>query len=298
MGGQNGSLNHMSANKPQGSSPFTLGKGCLVFMQTNTYVYFFPPCLLIGYNMGNTNPYPNGNSSHNTLGLGASGMNDPASSMKEWQDGLRALFPNVNISMNNGGVNNSNSRMSAFPPGLSGMSNGHQQQPPPPPPQHHHHHLQHQLPPAPQSNTMAYKGWRNSVSDWTSLDPAIVSSGQITESRSDSPPHWLRSLEQLTETGNSPASQPPSNPSNLFGLANNPTHFSLPSMAGRSNVTSTPGLDGLNSMGSFWPSHAAPSMPPPGFSHIRPSPKTAATADTHKIDSKSSQLHQLILSSF
>lgn len=255
MAGQNGSLNHMSANKPQ------------------------------GYNMGNTNPYPNGNSSHNTLGLGASGMSDPASSMKEWQDGLRALFPNVNISMNNGSVNNSNGRMSAFPPGLAGMGNGHQQQqPPPPPPQHHHHHLQHQLPPAPQSNTMAYKGWRNSVSDWTSLDPAIVSSGQITESRSDSPPHWLRSLEQLTETGNSPASQPPSNPSNLFGLANNPTHFSLPSMAGRSNVTSTPGLDGLNSMGSFWPSHAAPSMPPPGFSHIRPSPKTAATPDTHKID--------------
>ena len=255
--------------------------------------------------MGNANPYPNGNSSHNTLGLGGSGMSDPASSMKEWQDGLRALFPNVNISMNNGGVNNSsssNSRMGAFPPGLSGMSmsNGQQQQHHhQQPPQHHHHHLQHQQMPA-QPNTMAYKGgWRNSVSDWTSLDPAIVSSGQITESRSDSPPHWLRSLEQLTETGNSPASQPPSNPPNLFGLANNPTHYSLPSMAGRSNVTSTPGLEGLNSMGSFWPpSHAAPSMPPPGFSHIRPSPKTAATADTHKIDSKSSQLHELILSSF
>ena len=36
------------------------------------------------------------------------------------------------------------------------------------------------------------------------MDPAIVSSGQLAgpaAARSDSPPHWLRSLEQLTETG-------------------------------------------------------------------------------------------------
>jgi len=41
MAGQNGSLNHMSANKPQGSWLLTLEKGVLVFMQTNAYVYFY-----------------------------------------------------------------------------------------------------------------------------------------------------------------------------------------------------------------------------------------------------------------
>ena len=46
-------------------------------------------------------------------------------------------------------------------------------------------------------------GWSGGVgSDWTAMDPAIVSSGQLAgPPRSDSPPHWLRSLEQLTETG-------------------------------------------------------------------------------------------------
>ena len=174
------------------------------------------------------------------------------------------------------------------------MGNGQQ-------PMHHQHHQQqqqHQMPHQP--NPLANKGWRSNISDWTSIDPAIVSSGQITDSRSDSPPHWLRSLEQLTESGNSPAQQQPSNPSNLFGLANT-THYTLPSLVGRSNVTPASGIDGLNSMGSFWPpsvSHTTPSMPPPGFSHIRPTPKTAATAETHKLDSKSSHNHASSLRSF
>ena len=58
--------------------------------------------------------------------------------------------------------------------------------------------------------------------------------------------HRLRSMEQLTETGNSPAQQWPSNHSNLFGLANS-TQYNFPSLAGRSNVTPASGLDGLNS---------------------------------------------------
>jgi len=235
----------------------------------------------LGFNGGmglsnNMAAYSNGGSGHSNFGgLGTSGMADQGPFMKEWQEGLRALFPNVNISMGNGGLTNngSNSRGmggSTYPPGLSanGLGNGQHQQM--------------------QPNNLATKGWRNNATDWTSLDPAIVSSGQITDSRSDSPPHWLRSLEQLTES--SPA-QPPTNSSNIFGLANS-THYNLPSMASRNNLT--PGLDGLNSMGgSFWPpsvSHTTPSMPPPGFSHIRPSPKTTA-ADTQKIDSKSSVYH-------
>lgn len=291
IGGQNGSLSHLPTTvKPQG-----YGMG-------------------IGANM----PYPNGSGNHS----GGSGVlgGDPSSTMKDWQDGLRALFPNVNISMGNGGLTGSNgsgggnnSRLGAFPPGLSSIGNGHlhgHQQP-----QHHHHHQLHgALPPmgaqpTGSSHSLGGKGWRTSASssDWTSLDPAIVSSGGITDSRSDSPPHWLRSLEQLTETGNSPAAAHPHSSaagihgsSSLFGLVGS-THYGLPSSltsrgGGSSNSSSnsnTPGLDAsaLNSMGSFWPpsvSHAtAPSMPPPGFSHIRPSPKTAATVEAHKLDSKS-----------
>ena len=108
--------------------------------------------------------------------------------------------------------------MGAFPPGLSGLGNGQPQQM------------------TQQPNNLAAKGRRNNGSDWTSLDPAIVSSGQITYSRSDSLAHGLRYLEQLTETGNSPARQWPSNHCNLFGLANS-THYNFPSLAGCSNVT-------------------------------------------------------------
>ena len=287
-----------------------------------------------GYGMGlnsGSMQYPNGSGMNHNSGVG---LGDQGSSMKDWQDGLRALFPNANISMGNGGglVGNSsnggsngagsgNSRLgtAAFPPGLSsqmGKSHLHHQQAQQQ--QHHHpHHAGLQQHPgmgnqpslSAQHGLMAGKGWRNSgvaSSDWTSLDPAIVSSGGLADPRSDSPPHWLRSLEQLTETGNSPAAAHPplsttsghSSSNNLFGLAGSSHYSSLPSLAGRGVVgggssSNTPVMDvGLNSMGSFWPpsvSHTtAPSMPPPGFSHIRPSPKTAATAgEAHKLDSKS-----------
>lgn len=228
--------------------------------------------------LNNGMPYSNGNNGHN-IGMGSSGIADPAPNVKDWQEGLRALFPNANISMSSGSVSASsgsaNSRLGTYPPGLSSLS----QQP---------GHLQsHQLPL--QASSLGAKSWRSSVSDWTSIDPAIVSSGQITDSRSDSPPHWLRSLEQLTETGSNSNQLPPSNSSNIFGLPNS-THYNMPSVTGRTPMSSVSGMDGMNSMGSFWPpavSHSTPSMPPPGFSHIRPTPKTTATADSHKIDSKS-----------
>ena len=67
-------------------------------------------------------------------------------------------------------------------------------------------------------------GWGSSA-DWTQLDPAIVSTGGLggtpgLESEVDhAPPHWLRSLEQLTQepvalgppssSASSPTSPPP-----------------------------------------------------------------------------------------
>ncbi|CAG0889806.1 unnamed protein product [Darwinula stevensoni] len=111
-------------------------------------------------------------------------------SFKEWQEGLRALFPpNVNVSF-----------------GALPSSSGQ--------------HAQQSMR-VPQSLS---NGWGSSA-DWTQLDPAIVSTGglggtQGLESEVDhAPPHWLRSLEQLTQepvtlgppssSASSPTSPPP-----------------------------------------------------------------------------------------
>jgi hypothetical protein len=248
-----------------------------------------------------------GNNSHHSSGTGNNlGLGDPSSTnnLKDWQDGFRTFFPNANISMGSNGIggmgvgNNSlnslnhNSRMGAFPPGMSGSGLGNGQQP----------QQQHAAAMLQPSNPLGLtgKGWtRNSVTDWTCLDPAIVSSGQISDSRSDSPPHWLHSLEQLTEsspaqtatamTAMTATTHSHNPPNGLFGLnssTSTTSHYStMPSLGPRNSAMAT-GLDGMSSMGSFWPpsvSHSTPSMPPPGFSHIRPSSKTT---DSQKIDSK------------
>ncbi|XP_065739419.1 CCR4-NOT transcription complex subunit 4 isoform X5 [Phocoena phocoena] len=112
---------------------------------------------------------------HNT-GLGGIPIADNSSSveslnMKEWQDGLRALLPNINI--NFGGLPNSSSPSNA----------SHS---------------------APTSNTATTDSpsW-DSPGSWT--DPAIItgipaSSGNSLDSlQDDNPPHWLKSLQALTE---------------------------------------------------------------------------------------------------
>ena len=123
---------------------------------------------------------------HNT-GLGGIPIADNNSSveslnMKEWQDGLRALLPNINI--NFGGLPNSSSPSNA-------------------------NHS------APTSNTATTDSvsW-DSPGSWT--DPAIItgipaSSGNTLDSiQDDNPPHWLKSLQALTEMdGPSAASSQP-----------------------------------------------------------------------------------------
>ncbi|XP_018028192.1 probable WRKY transcription factor protein 1 [Hyalella azteca] len=52
----------------------------------------------------------------------------------------------------------------------------------------------------------SHKGWTNNSNgapDLTALDPAIVSSGQLTDSRSDSPPEWLRLMDGPASTWSS-----------------------------------------------------------------------------------------------
>ncbi|XP_018585260.1 CCR4-NOT transcription complex subunit 4-like isoform X2 [Scleropages formosus] len=95
--------------------------------------------------------------------------------VKEWQDGLRALLPNINISF--GGLPNSSSSSSSScinhtgtAPGSAGLSHG--------------------------------LNWDRTAS-WT--DPAIITGIPATSAysldslRDENPPHWLKSLQALTE---------------------------------------------------------------------------------------------------
>ncbi|KTG33314.1 hypothetical protein cypCar_00001423 [Cyprinus carpio] len=134
---------------------------------------------------------------HHSTGLGGIPISENNGSVenlnvKEWQDGLRALLPNINI--NFGGLPNSTSSSSSsstssvnhigVPVGSTGVS--------------------HSL------------SW-DSTASW--MDPAIItgipsSTGNSLDClQDDNPPHWLKSLQTLTEMDGPPSSsaliQPP-----------------------------------------------------------------------------------------
>ncbi|KAK2725200.1 CCR4-NOT transcription complex subunit 4-like isoform X1 [Artemia franciscana] len=180
-----------------------------------------PPSLLglnvLGLSSGYPQP-PNTRPQHSHPSLynrSQSHDKDPYT-VKDWQDGLKNLFPNINITAG---------------PGQ----------------QTHAPRYQNQLTLGGHSTLVdSSKTWRSSISDWSALDPAIVSAGQLSEG-SDSPPHWLRSLEQLTE----------SSANGQFGLHLGSSQYGQPRHDGGS-----------------WPQHVSfgnqiPTAPPPGFSHLR-----------------------------
>ncbi|GCB72076.1 hypothetical protein scyTo_0006163 [Scyliorhinus torazame] len=114
-----------------------------------------------------------------------SGSNVASLNVKEWQDGLRALLPNINI--NFGGLPNAASCSSV-------------------------NHA------APTSANNTSLNWE-SGSGW--MDPAIItgvpaSTGNSLDALQDeNPPHWLKSLQTLTEIDGPTAAQPGhSNPFN------------------------------------------------------------------------------------
>uniref|UniRef100_A0A672NQX3 CCR4-NOT transcription complex subunit 4 n=1 Tax=Sinocyclocheilus grahami TaxID=75366 RepID=A0A672NQX3_SINGR len=134
---------------------------------------------------------------HHSIGLGGIPISENNGSVesinvKEWQDGLRALLPNINI--NFGGLPNSTSSSSSsstssvnhigVPVGSAGIS--------------------HSL------------IWESTAS-W--MDPAIITGIPASTGNSfdclqdDNPPHWLKSLQALTELDGPPSSsalpQPP-----------------------------------------------------------------------------------------
>ncbi|XP_046763340.1 CCR4-NOT transcription complex subunit 4 isoform X4 [Gallus gallus] len=130
---------------------------------------------------------------HST-GLGGIPISDNSSSveslnMKEWQDGLRALLPNINISF--GGL-----------PNASSPSNAN-----------------HSVPTSNTATTDSLN-WDSSGS-W--MDPAIItgipaSTGNSLDTlQDDNPPHWLKSLQALTEVDGPSAAPSQTHHSNPFG---------------------------------------------------------------------------------
>uniref|UniRef100_A0A8C3BC17 CCR4-NOT transcription complex subunit 4 n=1 Tax=Cairina moschata TaxID=8855 RepID=A0A8C3BC17_CAIMO len=109
--------------------------------------------------------------------------------MKEWQDGLRALLPNINI--NFGGL-----------PNASSPSNAN-----------------HSVPTSNTATTDSLN-W-DSPGSW--MDPAIItgipaSTGNSLDTlQDDNPPHWLKSLQALTEVDGPSAAPSQTHHSNPFG---------------------------------------------------------------------------------
>ncbi|XP_074661021.1 uncharacterized protein LOC141913398 isoform X2 [Tubulanus polymorphus] len=120
---------------------------------------------------------------------------------KNWQEGLKALFPNVNISFGTPNYHQGSAGVNRPTPG----NHRQQQQQQLPPPRHHlqHHNIQNKSWPSQCRSSSAV--------DWMSQDPAIVTSGGITEhaqnlttTTDEQPPHWMKSLQQLTEIDTNP----------------------------------------------------------------------------------------------
>lgn len=126
-------------------------------------------------------------------------------------------------------------------------------------------------------------GWSNNSSggtpDLTVLDPAIVSSGQLTDSRSDSPPHWMKTMEQQLSEGPLPLWN------NLIPYTNHLTSAGPlpppPPPSGLGAHHAGPTAPTQRSVAPMWP----PTSPPPGFNTISPlhHPKQH---EPHKIESK------------
>ncbi|XP_029318018.1 CCR4-NOT transcription complex subunit 4 [Cottoperca gobio] len=129
---------------------------------------------------------------HHSTGLGGIPITENSSCgesihVKQWQDGLRALLPNINI--NFGGLSNSSSSLSSSSSSSS---------------------VNHTGAPGVSGSVSHSLCWNNRAR-W--MDPAIITglpTGNSVDSlHDDNPPHWLKSLQTLTEMDAppSPASQ-------------------------------------------------------------------------------------------
>ncbi|XP_052244481.1 CCR4-NOT transcription complex subunit 4-like isoform X2 [Dreissena polymorpha] len=135
--------------------------------------------------------------------------------VKDWQDGLRALLPNINISF---GSPHNDTRTNS------------------------HHNMT-------QKNNTNWSSTthRTDQSSWMPYDPAILTSGNISDGNSLQEGHWLKSINHLTDMD--------------------------------SNNHRLPFVQQLPVRNTVWPPQTH--NPPPGFqTHIRP---PLQTADPHKL---------------
>jgi len=216
------------------------------------------------------------------------GLTDNFTPSKDWQDGLRALLPNVNVSFGQQGQNHGSGSgglggLGNGAPGLGGLglggqgglgglsqgglnaSGGHFGL--------QNSGYQNSFNQERQQQQQQNSNWGNSVpsnglgNDWTMLDPAIVS-GQLSGHpdfpgalRPDSPPNWIRdNLEQLTSEpgGSSAAGQLPYTSSHAPSALTHAFNGLGLGGAGGSVGARRGGLGGWG---------GATATPPPGFSH-------------------------------
>ncbi|KAL3048385.1 hypothetical protein OYC64_007039 [Pagothenia borchgrevinki] len=153
---------------------------------------------------------------HHSTGLGGIPIAESSSCaesihVKQWQDGLRALLPNINI--NFGGQPNSSSSSSSSSSSLSSVN--------------------HTGPPGLFNSVPHSRSWE-SPPRW--MDPAIITGlppgNSVDSLQDDNPPHWLKSLQTLTEND----APPPSSASHNGSYGGQPpphraswAHFSTPS---------------------------------------------------------------------
>jgi len=197
-----------------------------------------------------------GSKSGSGLGLGGLGLGErhvgphlqDNFSSKDWQDGLRALLPNVNVSFGQGQGGANNSGLGHF-----GLQNNFQ-------PSYSQQQERQERQQGLQHNSNWGSGLSNGLgNDWTMLDPAIVS-GQLAHeapqhqlTRPESPHNWLAAnLEQLSDSAGPYSSQ-----TNLIPAFNG---LGLGDRLGA-------GARGRVSGGGWGGPTTA--TPPPGFSHHR-----------------------------
>lgn len=120
-----------------------------------------------------------------------------------------------------------------------------------------------------------FSGWASGATDLTAIDPAIVSSGQLTDSRSDSPPQWLKAIEQNpSEAGLGIGSWSNILPYNII------TGTLQGSIGNMHNPLAPQASQQTSRRSTMWPT----TSPPPGFNSL--SPLHTKQREAHKIESK------------
>jgi CCR4-NOT transcription complex subunit 4 len=161
-------------------------------------------------------------------------QSNSAFNLQEWQDGLKALLPNINISFGTQSLPSSQREFGSGPSGLNSR------------------------PVIPMNPMQGYpsvgeKSWCSSSSLAShsmpdlSWDPAIINTGAVTEAATglEEPPHWMASLHHLTDDHGTAAAGPSLN------LLMHPSHS----------------MSWLQQPPSAAAAAAAARFPPPGFNN-------------------------------